>query len=73
MKTKSQDKFNRRLDTTKEKMSKLGEIAKETIQTETCRTKKNNMKKALVTHGTKVKWANAYKMKVPEKGNRESI
>ena len=31
MKKKSQDKFNRRLDTTEEKMSELGEIAKETV------------------------------------------
>lgn len=67
----SQDIFNKSLDTTEEKMSELGEIPKETIQTETHRTIK--YERTPVTCGTRSSDLMYMKWKIQKKEDRKSI
>lgn len=65
----SQDKFNKRLDTTEEKVSELEEIAKETVQTETHKGKKEDEKSFRLMG--QIKWSNEYEMGDSEKGQEK--
>lgn len=65
-----QDIFNKSLDTTEEKMSKLGEIRKKKNYLD-WNTQKNKIWKNSSGLWGKIKWSNVYEMEDPEKGGQK--